>query len=292
MTHEHAHGAGHGGGQHSGHGGAGMEHAGQGHKQGVHGMLVVGAETVYLSHLPMFDHVQHDAQAILEVTFSGPGAPHAAYVEDRRTSGARFYTFAPDPNKQFVLADLVRPTPQQPLRRSFTGRLVRGHFERGGVDLVSGEVYDPSTQTNPDLDVLATVGGIVFFRQFEPEAAPLPRLTYLLFGKGRERFLAHLITRPRDFDQVLSVRVAGRALSDADLRHGMRVVVPGRANTVEERLQAGEDVTGELQGTGEQAVAPAPIQLEAVAEIYFEEGELRRPATFAPTEAELATGFS
>ena len=88
--------------------------------------------------------------------------------------------------KEFVLADLVRPTPQQPRRRAFTGRLVRGHFERGGRTLADG--------------VLATVGSIVFFRQFEPAAAPLPRLTYLLLGKGRERFLAHLITRPPDFD--------------------------------------------------------------------------------------------
>ena len=91
---------------------------------------------------------------------------------------------------------------------------------------------------------------------------------------------------------MLAARVAGPTLTDEDLRHGVRVLVPGRANTAEERLHAGDGVTGELQGPGERAAAPAAIQLEAVAEIYFEEGELRRPATFAPTEAELAARFS
>jgi len=67
MTNHGSHADGHDG--HIGHGGGGSEQAGEGHVVGVHGMLVVGAETVFLSHLPMFDHRQHDAQTILEGIF-------------------------------------------------------------------------------------------------------------------------------------------------------------------------------------------------------------------------------
>ena len=291
MMHDHTPAAGHGTGQHSGHGGAGMDHAGHAHTTGVHGMLVVGDDTVYLSHLPMFDHTTHDAQVILEVALSGPGDPHAAYTTDRTHAGARFYTFAPDGDptplppghepKEFVLADLVQPTPQQPRRRAFTGTLVRGHFERGGVRLAT--------------EVLATVTNVVYFRQFDPAAEPLPQLTYLMFGKGRERFLAHLITRPPDFDQILAVRIAGQAPTDEELRQGVRLSIPGRGNTIEARLQAGERVSGQLQRGGEGAAAPplpTTIQLDVVAEIYFEEGELRSPPTFQPTAAERAAGFA
>jgi hypothetical protein len=288
MLHEHPPAAEHSAGQHSGHGGAGMEHAGHAHTKGVHGMLVVGDEPVYLSHLPMFDHATHDAQVILEVTFSGHSDPHAAYIADRAHSGARFYTFAPhadppdmhesDKQVEFVLADLVQPTPQDPRRRAFTGELVRGHFERQGVPIAT--------------DVRVDVTNVVFFRQFDPAAEPLPQLTYLLFGKGSNCFLAHLITRPPDFDQILSVRIAGQAPTDEELRQGVRMSIAGKANTIEQRLSAGERVGGELQHAGGSASAPTTIQLEVVAEIYFEEGELRSPPVFDPTAAERAAGFA
>jgi hypothetical protein len=56
--------------EHHGHGGHG-DHGGNGEKvgdgtEGVHGMLLFGADTLYLSHLPMFMR-PHNYQVILEV---------------------------------------------------------------------------------------------------------------------------------------------------------------------------------------------------------------------------------
>ena len=47
-----------------------------------------------------------------------------------------------------------------------------------------------------------------------------------MFGKGDELFLAHLITRPPDFDQILSVKVSGHAFTDAELGQGVRIISP------------------------------------------------------------------
>jgi hypothetical protein len=132
-----------------------------------------------LIFLPMFTDPDHAIQAILEATFTDDGGnPQAAYVEDRRRTGTRMYTLEP---KRFVLSDLVSADPgDHPPRRTLNGAIVRGHFERGGTPILE--------------DVVVEVTNIVHFRELDPDTQELPQLRYLLFGKGSELFLAHLIT--------------------------------------------------------------------------------------------------
>src|SRR5262249_2379025 len=65
-----------------------------------HNMLVVGEQAVYLSHLPMFQEegqppTPHRYQAILAVTFSGPGNdPQRTYTEDRQAHRALIMALA------------------------------------------------------------------------------------------------------------------------------------------------------------------------------------------------------
>jgi hypothetical protein len=49
--------------------------------------------------------------------------------------------------------------------------------------------------------------------------------------------------------------------------------VPGRTNSAKDRLRGTERVTVEVRG----ATTPTTFQLETVAELYLEEGELREP---------------
>ena len=241
----------------------------------VHGMLIVGEETVYLSHLPMFTDPKHAIQAILEVNFTAEsGNPRSVYANDRQRTGTKVYTFQP---KRFVLSGLVSPDPEQPPPcRFFKGNVFQGHFERGGEPILE--------------DVVVEVTNIVHFRELDIHSQGLPQLGYLLFGKGRELFLAHLITKPPDFDQALSVRVVGHDFTDEQLGQGVLVVFPERANSIPERIRGGERVTAEAQLAGD-APETVEIQVEAGTELYFEEGELRVPDTFAQTEEERSAGF-
>ena len=118
------------------------------------------------------------------------------------------------------------------------------------------------------------VAWVVHFRKFDPDADQLPQLEYLLFGKGQERFLAHLITRPPDFDQILSVKVAGHTFTDEELRRGVHITFPGRANAPEARIEEGEKVSGRILVEGNKGPETSEIQLEAGVEFYFEAGEL------------------
>jgi hypothetical protein len=252
-----------------------------------HGMVLFGERVTYLSHLSMFMS-PHDYQAIFEVTLSKEGAdPLAAYVEDRRKNVVRphpeskMYGFQPiinpaddDPlTDAFVLAELVTPAdPREPdsprVRNAFKGNIYRGHFENFHVHEKEGpRILD---------DVVAHVTSAVVFRKFDPHARELPQLEYFLFGKGQELFLAHVITRPRDFDQIVGVQVEGHQFTDDELGRGVLMTCPGRANTVERKIDEQEEVTGQVQVPAQRPDGPhsVEVRLKAGTQFYFETDDL------------------
>jgi hypothetical protein len=251
------------------------------HDIGKHNMLVVGEKTVFLSHLPMFKEVDdegklvvtpHRFQVVLEAAFmSGNSAqPQAAYAADRREHQAT-KIYMVNPSETFKLAELVAARP----RRSFKGRVIRGHFEREGNDAILN-----------DVDV--TVKNVVHFHEFDPKAARPGKLEYFIFGKGDELFMAHLITSPPDFDQMVAVELPGHKFTDAQLGKGVRVVFTDRENSVASRLKEGEQAAGEIGG----GRAPKQkIQVKASRVIFFEEGELQVPPNFDTTDEEGSAGF-
>jgi hypothetical protein len=149
---------------------------------GSHGMLVVGTDVVYLSHLPMF-HSPHDYQLIFEARL--PERVLAAYRRDSRAHPGVYYTLVP--SARWVLPDTVRDG------ASFAADLYRGHFERGGKPISKG--------------VTVTVRRIVHFRRFDAGRAP-DATQWIGFGRGREHFLAHRIEAAPDMDQVVQVAMA------------------------------------------------------------------------------------
>jgi hypothetical protein len=219
-----------------------------------HGMLLFGEKTVYLSHLPLFGTTTpHRYQVILEVTLTKTGGdPQADYVKDRRQHPAtKIYTFDPSP---FVLPEL---DPKNTQRNSFKGTIFRGHFERGGKSI--------------NENVVANVTRVVHFREFDPQAAGLPQLQYFLFGKNQELFLAHLITKPPDFDQIVPVARIDQPFTDEALGQGVPITFPGTVNKPAKRIKASSQVIGQVKKADG---SPAQVKLQTKAELYFEAGEL------------------
>ena len=123
----------------------------------VHGMLIVGEQTVFLSHLPIFGSL-HDYQVILEAAFAKPGSdPQADYFNDRKGKGkdTKIYTLEPEP---FVLPDLAAATP----KRSFKANVYRGHFERIPTRAKEGARIAQNVDVN--------VARVIHFRKFDPNA--------------------------------------------------------------------------------------------------------------------------
>jgi hypothetical protein len=238
---------------------------------GTHGQLIIGEETIYLSHLPMFmydpmDH-PHNFQVILEVTLptkvhtrSGID-PREIYVKDRQDNkNIRIYTVRPTP---FDITDLVSDDPAKQLH-SFGVTIFRGHFEHKGKPIVNA---------NATIDV----ENVVHFHAFDPDAKKLPQLKYLLFGKGDELFIAHYITKPPDFDHILSVETIDHKFTDEELIKGISIVFPERDNTPLMRIKEGEKLSGEAKTS--DIAEPLKLSLEAGTEFYFCADELAEPMT-------------
>ena len=249
-----------------------------------HNMMIVGVNTVYISHLPMFEGLNgegtdfnspHRRQVIIEATFTQAGKDLTQIYSRDRASHAteKMYTLEPS---EFVLG---RVDPNGRALRKFRGKGVfRGHLERPGNQRIIGRAGS--------FDV--NVKNVVHFHKFDPKATKPTRLEYLLFGKGPELFLAHFITLPDDFDQIVSVKVPGHGLTDAQLSKGMHVIVPSRDNTALKRLREKDKEPGEFQLPGGPAKT---LPIEVVREFYFEEGELATDDTMDATEEEKKSGF-
>lgn len=186
----------------------------------VHGMLLVGTNRIFLSHLPMF-HPPHNYQVLLAATLTAKETdPAAAYLEDRRKTGAKLYTWVPEPLSLPSLIAKGEGTPS-----TMYGVIFRGHFERGGTPLTSDRVR-------------ADVTRVFHFRRFVPGTDPAEHSKYILFGEPDDWYLAHWITRPPDYDQVLSV-VLGNEFP-LEILESNSILLGGRKNAVESRLVAGE----------------------------------------------------
>jgi hypothetical protein len=250
-----------------------------------HNMMIVGSKTAYLSHLPMFEGLNpedktefaspHRRQVILEATFTQAGKDLTpVYLADRLSHPeTRMYTLRPS---KFILGRL---DPNGMALKTFAGDAVfRGHLER-----------------RPQLRILGAQGpfvvnvkNVVHFHKFDPQGAKPTRLEYLLFGKGPELFLAHFITLPNDFDQIVSVQVPGHGLTDAQLSQGMHVIIPSRDNQPLKRLREKDKAPGEFQVPGS---TPKTLPIEVVREFYFEESELDNAGTMGSTKEERDSGF-
>ena len=223
-----------------------------------HGMLVVGLDTIFFYHLPMFMS-PHDYQVILEGTLSKQGSdPQRTYRDSRKSHPqTSVYTLSPVP---FVLPDLFPPAPK---RKTFQGDLFRGHFEQ------PDEYPENPDEIGGGVDV--TVANVVFVQKLLPVPAALKRLEYVLFGKGQELFLAHRISRKGDFDQVVSAEIKGHHFLDAELRRGIQVQFNGKANTSAQKLAKGQPVSGSARVSNKDIA----IEVEPRMEFYMSERDLR-----------------
>jgi hypothetical protein len=242
-----------------------------------HNWMLVGRQTAFLSHLPMFEKLNpagtdyltpHRFQVILQASFTSRGSDVSPlYFTDRQGHPA-VKMFTVSPAKNFVLPQVVAAPPL----KSFQGTVFRGHLERGGQPVRGLQ------------DVAVNISKIVHFHKFDPTAQAPRALEYLLFGRGSELFLAHSIVRPPDFDQILSVGVSGLTLTDKDLGSTIRISIPTRQNSPADRLKEGEQAPAETSDGRK-------FSLHAATEFYFEEGELKMPATFDTTPEEKRAGF-
>lgn len=157
-----------------------QHHAPPPDRPSVHGMLMLGSSKIYFSHLPMF-HSPHDYQVFLEVEIDP--AAQATYLEQAQNSPG-VYMFVPE---VFVLPEMI----QKP--RPFKGKIFMGHFERGGHVIVQ--------------EATAQIKKVLYFKKFDKLAAG-GGPTHLIFGHPGQMFMAHIVGKAPDFDQIVEVQMS------------------------------------------------------------------------------------
>ncbi len=194
-------------------------------------MLLFGKEKVYVSHLPMF-HSPHDYQLIAELEL--PEHALLTYLKAKENHPEEtVFTLVPE---SFVLPEMVAHP------RAFQASLVRGHFERGGTEIVG--------------NVTVKIGKVLHFRKFAPDAIRPAQATYLLFGNSKESFLAHFISKRPDFDQVV------------ELSDGLPPALQGEAVQVAANA-------GNLSPLPMGEIQFDSLSLNLARELYLEFGDLR-----------------
>src|SRR5262245_30705365 len=161
-----------------------MQSHGHAHAKAVHNMALVGERCIILSHLPMF-MPPHDAQVMLEASFvkDGKNVDDLYFADRAAHRSVRFYTVQPE---SFAIQELFQPDPNHSPRTQFKATVFRGHLEKGGTAI----------EALQDIDV--QVKRLVHAHSLEA-GGKLENLTYILFGAGKEMFLAHLISQAPDF---------------------------------------------------------------------------------------------
>jgi hypothetical protein len=172
---------------------------------------------------------------------------------------------------------LFTPNADSPALRSFKATIFRDHLERNGEPIEGLE------------DVVVKVNKVIHARKFDPSQEKPAQLEYFLFGKDDELFLAHLITKPPDFDQIVAVKAVGHRFTNEELGKGVRVLLPERSNTAAHRIKENEQAKAQFQIVDASQILNLPIQ--AGTEYYFEEGELAMPAVLNQTSEERKSGF-
>ena len=231
-----------------------MHHHGEASTRGLHGMLLVGDDPAYASHLPMF-MAPHNYQVVLRVTL--PDDVRRRLADVRAQLGKdQLVTLKPE---VFAITDLVAP--ETPLR-AFRADVVQGHFEHGG---------EPVGEAVP-----VTVDDVVVFRELDMTGASLGGdLSYLLFGDAdRELFLAHRVGHRPSFDQVLRVGIEGEHFTPAEIDRQGRptVTVPGRPDSPSDRLAPNEVVAAHSSAG---LHFERDLQVTVLSEIYVNSDELQ-----------------
>lgn len=176
----------------------------------IHGMRIVGEQSVYLSHMGLFNNSCHDYQGLFEVSFEGTSNPQQIYLNAQKKD-VNQNEFTLEPTQKFVLPEFAAGK-----LTSFKANIYSGQYERSA--------------TKPKLlasDVTVKLKRVLHFRQFKAGAKQPAKAEYLLFGNSSEQLAAHVITAPPDFDQVMALKKP-LPLTDAELAKAVRLVLPNR----------------------------------------------------------------
>jgi hypothetical protein len=206
------------------------------HAHGVHGMVMFGQDSLYVSHLPLYAH-PHDWQVIARVAINDAAISAATKTHLKAKS---LITIEPE---KFDLMRLNPANKENPIR-TFKANLYIGHFERGGK------------LWKKDVDI--KVVEIKEFRKLDPQSAKPSQAEYYVLGDKQQTYLIHRIFGRPDFDHIVQVK-------NRKNKTNWQQITTSFVNTSENRIQANNNFTHFLKQHGWRDIH----------EVYYETSDLQ-----------------
>lgn len=211
----------------------------------VHGMVLFGADTLFISHVPMF-MAPHDWQALMQVKLSHATSDALAVYQKASTPGGQaLFTLKPKP---FVLPNLLSGT-----IKSFQADLYKGNFEDGGKVILA--------------NVTVTVDEVLFSSQLKKTNAALKQLTYIPLETPEASYLVHQITAPQNFDHIVQIQWITEPVSGSTTLRSFPLT-----DRESNRLRVGQSFTVSEDGTITESESATDASFKVVADFYCTQG--------------------
>ena len=158
----------------------------------IHGFLMLGTNSLYLSHLPMYSVPAHSYQTIIEAEIDEPHMEK--YLEIKKEN----------PTKPIIISNTERiPLEKLVNSSSFVGRVT---FANEDDDPIGNRLISP--------DIPVNIKKILLFKQLSENSPDYPKhLEYYLFKTDSDWHLSHFLSKAPNFEQKLDISIAGN-LSD------------------------------------------------------------------------------
>ena len=153
---------------------------------------MLGTNSLYLSHLPMFNVPAHSYQTILEAEIDGSHMKN--YLKIKKEN----------PAKPIIISNL------EPMRLE---KLVNSSSFVGQITFadVNG---DPIGEPLISPEITVNIKKILLFKQLNKNSPTYPKnLEYYLFGTNSDWHLSHYLSKSPNFEQELDISMSGN-LSD------------------------------------------------------------------------------
>jgi hypothetical protein len=219
-----------------------------------HAFVILGRQTLFISHLTMYGMEEHNYQLVLRARL--PSEAMRQYNEDREKHPNNTYFLGNSPKDLLTVPDM-----QSGARPYFIADVFRGIPQ-----LQKYESWPWADQKPIIRGVPLEIERVVYFRHLAMTFEAPTTLTYVLFGMGDEAHMTNYQTKIPDFDHVVSLFEAPAWLTDTQLQSGVHVSV-NKQRTADEipctdPLPASDETTPAVclvkyRGTG----ADRPIKL-------------------------------
>jgi hypothetical protein len=179
----------------------------------LHGFVMLGVDTLFLYHLPMFSMINHMYQMVVRVKL--PCDVLQAYSHDRSRHNHIPYILGNVPADPFTIPQI--------------GSGSRSAFL---ADIFRGPPKDPTRDVPLLHQVDVQIERVVFVRHFDFVMPYPPTLTYIVFGSLQRAYAAHYLTKSPDFDHVCELTEVPGWISAAVLNMGAEVNVSTLSSNV------------------------------------------------------------